>query len=177
MFRRWRNSHGFGVHSPFGFQLVEQVIKRQSGYAYYAYADIDRCCRRHPSSRATAGEAKMLLRLACMLKIDRAFLPKDAHKAFFLALRSAASGVKFSHNPAKTEICDLVASRKDMIACDKLCSFISHPDRTLLIKDIPDGWCDRVFAAMNEGIMIIGKRNVIVISRRQMQKVSYVMNI
>ena len=61
MFDRWRNSHGFGVHSPFGYQLVERVVRPCRGYAYYAYDDIDRACS--SSEHRIADKAKMLLRL------------------------------------------------------------------------------------------------------------------
>lgn len=66
MFDRWRNSHGFGVHSPFGYQLVERVVRPCRGYAYYAYDDIDRACS--SSEHRIADKAKMLLRLVCFLR-------------------------------------------------------------------------------------------------------------
>lgn len=44
--RRWRRSQGFGVHSPFAFSFIREVL-RERRCAYYAYADIARevACR------------------------------------------------------------------------------------------------------------------------------------
>ena len=36
--RRWRNSRGHGVHSPFAFRLITQVFN--SKHPYYAFSDI-----------------------------------------------------------------------------------------------------------------------------------------
>ena len=40
-YKRWRHGHGFGVHSPYAYRLVRDVLRPGRGYAYYAYADID----------------------------------------------------------------------------------------------------------------------------------------
>lgn len=36
LYRRWRHTRGFGVHSPFAFRLVTEAIHPPRGYAYYA---------------------------------------------------------------------------------------------------------------------------------------------
>lgn len=35
---RWRHSHGFGVHSPYAFSFVENVV-RPGCYGFYSYED------------------------------------------------------------------------------------------------------------------------------------------
>lgn len=37
-FRRWRNSRGFGVHSPFAFAFITDVLRQRC--AYYAYEQL-----------------------------------------------------------------------------------------------------------------------------------------
>lgn len=177
MFRRWRNTRGFGVHSPFGFQIVQRVIRRQRGYAYYSYPDIEKACGAHCHDNATAGEAKFLLRLACLIKVSAAFLPHGSHKAFMLALRSVNPHIRFIKTAARLDVCDIVATKGELLPLKTLSEYIAIPGRTLLIKDLPDGWGDRLFSSMNEGIMLLGKRNAILISRPQMQKVSYLVSI
>ncbi len=58
-----------------------------------------------------------------------------------------------------------------------LTDYISNPGKSILLKDAPDSWSESLFEAMNEGIMIRGKKNTILISRPEMQKVSYQMYI
>ncbi len=62
-YKRWRHGHGFGVHSPYAYRLVRDVLRPGRGYAYYAYADIDRLLEgersatcRDATCRVRAGE-------------------------------------------------------------------------------------------------------------------------
>lgn len=209
MLTRWRNTRGFGVHSPFGFQIVKRVIKSPGGYAYYAYADIERCCHKDHTGKKTAEEAKMLLRLTCMVKADSIFLTPDCPKAFKTALRGANSKIRFISNPSRLSGCDIaaisfpsspneaqvlsngaeavalsdgaeaVAEGKAAVgpSLNALKDFISLPEKTLLLKNLPSGWAEKLFDSMKEGIMLLGKRNAILISRPEMQKVSYLISI
>lgn len=218
MLTRWRNTRGFGVHSPFGFQIVKRVIKSPGGYAYYAYADIEHCCHKDHTVKKTAEEAKMLLRLTCMVKADSIFLTPDCPKAFKTALRGANSKIRFISNPSRLSGCDIAAisfptspneaqvlsNGAEAVALsdgaeavalsdgaeaeaegkaaigpslNALKDFISLPEKTLLLKNLPSGWAEKLFDSMKEGIMLLGKRNAILISRPEMQKVSYLISI
>ncbi len=177
MFTRWRNSHGFGVHSPFGFQFVERVIARQKSYAYYAYADIDRCCKHEHYSHRVAEEAKMLLRLMCFLEPRSIYLPPDSLKIFQTALKGFNSKLRIVRNPLNAGACDIIASSGNDIPLDRLKEFISETGKSILLKDAPPEWHGILFETMREGIMIQGGSNAIIMSRPQMQKVTYSMYI
>lgn len=41
-YRRWRHSRGFGVHSPWAYSLVSEVLRSNDSYGYYAWPSIDR---------------------------------------------------------------------------------------------------------------------------------------
>jgi len=75
--KRYKNSHGFGVHSPFAFYFIRRVLCERT--PYYAYADIEQLrqqAHRQVShiqghSRViSAKHAKMLFRLLCYFKPD-----------------------------------------------------------------------------------------------------------
>lgn len=36
LYKRWRHTRGFGVHSPFAYRIVKEVVHPPRGYAYYA---------------------------------------------------------------------------------------------------------------------------------------------
>lgn len=36
LYKRWRHTRGFGVHSPFAYRMVKEVVSPPRGYAYYA---------------------------------------------------------------------------------------------------------------------------------------------
>lgn len=41
-YRRWRHGRGFGVHSPYAYRMVREVLRLPDTCGYYAYADIAR---------------------------------------------------------------------------------------------------------------------------------------
>lgn len=36
LYRRWRHTRGFGVHSPFAYRLVTEGVRPSRGYIYHA---------------------------------------------------------------------------------------------------------------------------------------------
>lgn len=64
---RLRHSRGFGIHSPYAFRFVNDVIRPKS-YGYYAYDTIDA----DPLLPASmANKAKWLVRIAVFIGINR----------------------------------------------------------------------------------------------------------
>lgn len=41
-FRCWRHSRGFGIHSPFAYRFITEVLCLSGGYGYYAYSSAGR---------------------------------------------------------------------------------------------------------------------------------------
>lgn len=41
-YKRWRHGRGFGVHSPYAYRMVREVLRLPDSCGYYAYADIAR---------------------------------------------------------------------------------------------------------------------------------------
>ncbi len=39
-YKRWRHGRGFGVHSPFAYHFVTEVLRLPRIYGYYAYRDV-----------------------------------------------------------------------------------------------------------------------------------------
>ncbi len=73
--RRYRTSRGFGVHSPFAFSFITQVIRDHEAY-YYAYPEIDSLCAKTKRDAILDNmtfscadyerqEARMLFRMLC----------------------------------------------------------------------------------------------------------------
>lgn len=90
---RWRHSRGFGIHSPFAYDLIVNTL-RERRYGYYLYADIDAghrdhsavlklivrlLCRQHPTSvNATGSLAGVVTRLARLVDSTIDTDPADA---------------------------------------------------------------------------------------------------
>ena len=98
---KWRHSKGYGVHSPFAFHIVENVIN-PGKYGYYGYSLIDRAVYgtkdyQYDFSRENA---RFLLRLAVALRVKK-LISTFANSGLIIAAAKGA-GIDFEKfNPAK----------------------------------------------------------------------------
>lgn len=70
---RWWRTRGFGIHSPFAFCFVSEVLRER--YAYYAYERIGRLvAERGRDDRLSFSGAKTLFRIAARLDCREAVL-------------------------------------------------------------------------------------------------------
>lgn len=174
-FQRWRHTRGYGVHSPFGYQLVTRVI-RPGKVSYYGYADIDHALS-GPHIGRLRREARMLLRLAAMLNPESIFLQNGAHPAYQAAVRALGTRTGIIRTPKQAASCDMICSLGDFIPLDTLKQALSLSGHCVAIRDVPDGWADRLFETLPQGVMFTGPRNVLVINRDSMQKINYPISI
>lgn len=65
---RIRHRCGYGIHSPFAFSFVTDVI--YSPGTFYAYADIEKCLASHGDATLRAKDGKLLMRLANFVRPD-----------------------------------------------------------------------------------------------------------
>lgn len=116
----------------------------------------------------------MLLRLAAFLDVRSAFVPNDDQtSAFRTALLAANSGLKVTVAMAEIHRCSLITSTGDYIPLDTLIDLLKEPGRTVAMRGVPDGWAERLFEAIPEGLMFYSPDSAIVIHRPGMQKIAY----
>lgn len=176
-YKRWRHTRGYGVHSPFAYMIVREVVRPGRDYGYYAYSEIDNAIGQisFPHSRR---EARILLRLAARMGMRSAFLPNDNRTSpFRAALTGANSEMKITSALSSAPECSLICSTATYIPLETLLGFLTSPGRILAIRDIPDGWREKLFDSLGEGLMLHGQRNIIIFSRPGMQKLAYTIRI
>lgn len=172
-YKRWRHTRGYGVHSPFAYMIVKEVIRPAEGYAYYGYVDIDNAIDDN-SLPGTRRMARILLRLAARLGIQDAFLPHDSRtSAFRCALKGACSGMRIVSALSALDSVRLICSTGEHVPLADLEKALRTPGRIVAIRNMPEGWRDRLFDAISEGLMLYGRSNAIFFSRPGMQKVAY----
>lgn len=95
--KKWRTSKGFGVHSPFAYDLITKVFGERDAH-YYAYAEIDAFCPRGRQvglSENFAGfdysilEARLLFRLLCRFNPTAVLEVGQGHEVTFTILERA----------------------------------------------------------------------------------------
>ncbi len=63
---RLRHRHGFGIHSPFGYQLVKNALYLSSKYRFYGETELEA----RPEKRAVRRRLRALLRVAAYMGVE-----------------------------------------------------------------------------------------------------------
>lgn len=174
-YRRLRHTYGFGVHSPFAYRLVKEVV-RPGNVAWYGYNDID-AAMSGAFDRKVRREARMLLRLACFLRPESIFIPLGVHPAYHSALKHADSRTPLLRKPKEASKAVMICTHGDFLPELLLEKALQDPGSIVAILDARPDWADRLFDSMKEGLLLKGKRNALLICREGMRKVSYTMRI
>lgn len=168
-----RHSKGFGVHSPFAYDLVGMVIS-PGRYAYYGYSDIDGALFGEPGRRQhTLGRrARLVLRFLVALRSGRLVAPGEelwrsvarGAGTDFSALTSAGAGewrdgdfVYAAGMPAP-QIAAALAAGAAVMAPDP-----SPEVRKTLTEEV------------RRGVVFEGSEIIVAIPREEMAKVIYSM--
>lgn len=95
--RRWRTTRGYGVHSPFAFDMITKVIRQYDDH-YYAYAEVDAFCPRgrqfgltdnFTGSDYSIPEARLLFRLLCHFNPQQVVEVGQGHEVTYTILSRA----------------------------------------------------------------------------------------
>lgn len=91
-YKRWRHSRGFGVHSPFAYNLVTNAI-RPGAYSYYGYDLIDDILLdpNTPTGRWQKRDARLLLRILVTLGCRHLWIAPPGQPVFHAAANGAGA--------------------------------------------------------------------------------------
>lgn len=96
-YKRWRHSRGFGIHSPYAFRMVQEVLTTDLRYPYYAY-DLLAAERRRLDCAIPLHDIFLAFRLAVEFAPRAAALSGARGsdlKILRAALRAACPGIEF----------------------------------------------------------------------------------
>lgn len=172
-FLRKRHSRGFGVHSPYAFKFVGDVI-RPKNYGYYAYDAINDLPDVSPK---IARKAKWFIRLAVFLKAKRFVVSSLSPQALSLAAdalgiecRQLKDDKSFGFHPGDFMVIESSTSNLDIIvkALDSSVAVLAvNPDNSL-----------RQFLSrpIQNGLLFEDKNKMLLIPRKEMAYVAYDIN-
>lgn len=179
-FRRFRHSRGFGVHSPFAYSLVMNVVHPGSLYEYYGYFDIDAtlaaaACRSRAAWRMRA-DARLLLRLAVTLRPSKVFVDPELHKVYTTALHAADSRMPLTGDQTQTVSCDLIVASLPTTPLPLLEKGLAD-GTPIVVYDTDEKTSERLFSRLGEGLMLHSPDRAIIIPRQGMAPVEYSVNL
>lgn len=179
-FKRFRHSRGYGVHSPFAYRLVMNVVHPGSLYEYYGYFDIDATlasadCRSCVAWRMRA-DARLLLRLAATLRPKKVFVDPELHTVYTTALHAADSRMALTGDPAQAEDCDLIVASAPTTPLPLLEKGVDR-GTAVVLYDTDGKTSERLFSQLGEGLMLHSPDRAVIIPRPGMARVEYSVNL
>lgn len=176
-YKRWRHSRGFGVHSPYAYDLIKSVIS-SGDYVYYGYWDIDKAilspqAHDYPALRK---DARLLLRLLVWLNTSRLLIYPPQQTVFSTV--AAAAGVKCAD---ASNLKTLPTKAGDLLAIsgksprDGETARIINEGIAIIAFDPSKRLRKEMTTAMKDGILLEGTRILLAIPRSEMALTSYSM--
>lgn len=172
-YRQLRHTYGFGVHSPFAYRLVKDVVRPGRGYAWYGYEDIDAAVNSRKAGIRIERQSKMFLRLIAFLNPDSLFLPLGIDPLFFMAAQAMGETLNIERKPRHALECSMIGTHSDFIPLPMLKKHLSSPGKSLVMMDYPREWREELFDALPQGLILYSERNAIMVNRPDMMKVIY----
>lgn len=173
---RWRHTHGYGVHSPFSYEVVTRAIRPGRDYAWYGYRDISNTMG-HLNDYRVEREAQMLLRLVSMLQPKVVFLPYGAHPAYHAAIKAGGNKIQILRKTSDIDECNLLCTNENFFTLKDLCRFLQKENNWIAVRNIPQEWVSYIYDRLPEGVVFVGKHNLLAIHRPGMQKQMYTLSI
>lgn len=178
--KRWRNSRGFGVHSPFGYALTQRVVHIGKDYAYYAEKAITRYGKTVGKEEIEIVHAIKLHRFAAMIQAETVYHNGPISKLQRMAFEQAGCKIRHTGNVSPTEAitrpCILIG-HKEEFSDDLIREFLCVPDNSLIIySQDSNGTANKMMTLVNSGIVVEGINCVLAVGRKQTQPNLYKMN-
>ena len=174
---RWRHSHGFGVHSPYAYQLVTTVI-RPGDYGYYGYDRIDRLflSPKHESGNKLRKDLYLLLRLIVNADVKRLIVFPEMQSYYKTVAKCAGISCEtyISGKEKKYGQGDLLCISGEFSDCQAMESIESN--NVAVIAFDPSKELREILEQPKErGLLFTGKRIIIRIPRKEMAFAAYSM--
>ncbi len=152
--KRWRHTHGYGVHSPLAYRIVKDCIRPDRKYAFYsdAYLDFE-----FHEDRKGLKNAKMALRLINLLRPKRIWMPAGDQRLYtalkmsfpkihiatqkecprnidFIVCNCKDNGVEMWEKMDALNECGMLAFGKDLESMDRATLIINSKAFTIILR-------------------------------------------
>lgn len=175
---RWRHSHGYGIHSPFAYNLVKMAV-RPGPYEFYGYEDIDRVTygagyKGYPHSRS---DARLILRLLVQLHTRRLLLPDGLPAVVAAADAAAVPCVIFStpEEIPEPHPDDMLITVSDIIPSAEIKRRLEKETTVLALMPSATQTAAIYEACAPHGLIFHGVRILLAVPRKEMAFVAYTM--
>ena len=176
---RWRHSKGYGVHSPYAYRFVTEVLK-PGNYGYYAYHQLESFNRNLKTRRVSFfREAKFLIRLAIFLKTKRIITYKEKYPE----AQSVAKALKIiyycceSNSSISFKEGDLMVLPSGVMIDSALIQNAIDKNVPLFAINPSPEIRELLEIPIKHGVLFSGSSKILLIPRPQMEYVAYSINL
>lgn len=173
---RWRHSKGFGVHSPYAYRFVTDVV-RPSVYGFYSYGEIDdHLTDKELYDYKFIRSVKFTIRLVNFLKSTRivAFpvtrMAKTAAGAMNLPLISVEPGKAFNFKEGDLFVLSQISAETDP---EELISLALEKGIPVFALDPSEKLRHRLEQPLPYGLLLHDRKKMLLIPRKEMAYVAY----
>jgi hypothetical protein len=163
---RYSHRLGFGIHSPYAFRIVGEVVR--APYRYYAYPDIKRVC----ASRKERHSAFMLHRLVGRTGIPNIYFDSIYPDSYATAVKYANSKIRILKN-AETAVKTLMVVNAKQTDISNLNMLFRRP--LAIVYGV--GYDERDVAAVVEnyktGLLLLDSHKFLFFNNTNMAFLSY----
>ncbi|MCH5240783.1 MAG: hypothetical protein J1F38_11215 [Muribaculaceae bacterium] len=171
---RWRHSKGFGVHSPFAYRFVTDVVN-PGNYGYYAYSRIGLLLKGAEKTDANLiSLVRFLIRLSIFLNAKR--IVSAGLRGRESEIAASALGIPFTtiQEACGTKVGDLIFFDKTIP--DKLLKESIEKGIAIFARN-PDAETNRMLTApLSRGLLLKERDYLLLIPRKEMAYLSYDMD-
>ncbi|MDE6854265.1 MAG: hypothetical protein K2J38_04325 [Muribaculaceae bacterium] len=141
-FRCWRHGKGFGIHSPFAYALITEVLRQR--HPYYGYADIS------PDQRI-----RLLFRLVTHFRPEGVLIVSSQPRLLQGAVQRASSRVRIGASDADFIVADAADCTPDALAA------LLHPGVKMLVLNALPGTSALLSSRMPCGMLFDNRRGTL----------------
>lgn len=171
---RWRHTRGFGVHSPYAYKLICDVIN-PGKYGHYAYHEADVLIDSSHCSPRLGKLIRFIIRLAVFLKSIRIVTPSES-----LPAQIAASSLNIEYSTVSSKNFSFLSG--DFLVLDSDCD--PGTVRETIDKKIPilalspsSGLRNILCQPLKKGLLLKSPGKIILIPRDEMEYLTYDINL
>lgn len=168
---RWRHSRGYGVHSPFAFHIVQEVLSNP--YDFYGFHDIDAVLEKERKPRHLRRKTRLLLRLANLMRPGAVFLSPKLPTVYGVALLAAVPHARFLSKNKNAEDADLIVTSDDYATTAFLHSAVSAHGKTIVLINQPRASVQMLLDDFKEGLVLYDRHDILVFPRPDMNRITY----
>lgn len=185
LYKRWRHTRGFGVHSPYGYDVVKSVVAPSRIYGWYGYAAIDVALAQLGGLkwRRVRQKARLALRLTWRLNPARVLVSEKLEEAVMRGVESVvgASDIVVTSDGASATIRGVSVNPEALyIGVGKVQPWHLRWIETggaLLLMDMPieeaKRGAEEIASVMPHGLILEGRRRLIAIPKAAMSLSRY----